>query len=138
MAMKYSKFAQISFFEFVLIFLLFGFLFTSSIYDSKTIDKDHKIGVDSFLDSIYYSEDFRNLTFDENLSASALSEDWTQVQLLLDNSFNNYELILSNSSDSKHIFSCDAKYNKYYSERIISIKNNTRFEFRQLRLGVCY
>ena len=138
MAMINNKLAQLSFFEFVLIFLLFGFLFTSVVYDFKIIPKDHKISIDSFLDSVYYSEDFRNLTFDEDLSQTTLSEDWGQLQLLLDNSFSNYELILSNISNSKYIFSCDAKYNKYYSEKIISIRNNTSFEFRQLRLGVCY
>lgn len=133
-----NKQSQISFVEFVLVFLLFGFLFTTLHYDTNLSEKDYKLTIDSFLDSIYYSENYRSLIIDEDLSKSTLTGNWTNFQAQLNKSFTNYEFIISNSSYSKKIYSCSAIYNKYYVERFISIKNNTKYDFRKIKLGVCY
>ncbi len=133
------KKSQIAFFEFTLVFLLFGFIFTSNILiQNNDIEKDYKVTVDSMLNSIYYLEDFRNITLDEDLSQSLITQNWDNVETILNSSFNNFELIISNNTVSKKIFICSATYNKIYNEKIISIKNNTKFEFRKITLGVCY
>jgi hypothetical protein len=134
----HNRKCQVSFIEFVLIFLLFGFLFTSINYSNSISEEDRKYSVDSFLDSLYYDSEVRNLSLDENLSSSSLTENWDNVEIYLNSTFLNYELIISNSLDSKKIFNCNEDYEKYFSERIISIKNNTNFEFRKVTLGVCY
>ncbi len=137
-SLYHNRQSQVSFIEFVLVFLMFGFLFTTITYSNSIIDEDRKYTVDSMLDSLYNLEEFRNLTLDEDLSSSSLTGDWDNIESYLNSSFLGYELLISNNSFSKKIFSCSETYEKYFSENIISIKNNTEFDFRKVTLGVCY
>lgn len=117
-------------------------LFVSAFVYFGTVDQsndiNYKYSIDSVLDSIYYSESYRNLIMDENLTSPSVEEDWTNVSDVLSEVFLNYELILFDDVDEKLIFSCSSKFNKYYTERVISIKDNDNFGFRKVRLGVCY
>lgn len=130
--------SQISIIELPLLLLMFsGFLFFyGGLFEPEEID--YKLEVDSFLDSIIYNGDFRSLFLDEDLSVIVISDDWSNFEDLLNDSFLNYEIILSNLTIEKTIYSCDATHWKYMTERIISIENNENFEFRLIRLGVCY
>ena len=131
--------AQITVVEMGLLFLLFGTILGVLGMHFYEDDSNYISQVDSFLDMIYYSNQFRSLFMGEDLGSSAISEDWIDLGVLLNNSFGsgNYEVILSNLSNSKKIYSCESNYEKYYVERILSINNNTLFEFRMIRLGVC-
>ena len=136
--MKLSKKTQISIIEIPLLLLLFiSFLFIPGIlHQSET--KDYKLSIDSFFDSIIYSEDYRDIFMDENLSKLSITEDYSNLKIVLDKVFIHYDLSISNLTVEKKIFSCEPIFNKYVSERIISIKNNDNFEFRKIILGVCY
>lgn len=130
--------AQVSIIELPFVFLLFGFILFYLHTNLDFNDQDHKLQIESFLDSIYYNENFRNEIFLENLSSDIITSNWSNFSLLANSSFSNYELIISTDILSKKIFSCDDTYNKYYSENIISIQNNTNYEFRKITFGVCY
>lgn len=100
--------------------------------------QDYKFRISSLVDALIMEENYRNIIMLENLSSSSITEDWTNIAQLINKSFLNYEIILSNNSVEKEIFICNASYSKFFDEKIISIKNNTLFEFRKIRLGVCY
>lgn len=130
--------SQISVIELPFMFLLLGFIlfyFYSSIDFNET---SHKLEIESFLDSIYYSENFRTQIFQEDLSSLIVTSNWSNFSQIASSSFLNYELIISNNTVSKKIFSCNSTYNKYYAENILSIENNNNFEFRKIMFGVCY
>lgn len=130
--------SQISVIELPFMFLLLGFIlfyFYSSIDFNET---SHKLEIESFLDSIYYSENFRTQIFQEDLSSLIVTSNWSNFSQIASISFLNYELIISNNTVSKKIFSCNSTYNKYYVENILSIENNNNFEFRKIMFGVCY
>jgi len=133
------KKGQISAIEIPIIFLL---LSSALIYFNFTSDLsnniDYSLTIDSFLNSLYFSNQFRKNIMLENLSTTTIIQDWSQVDTLLNKSFSNYELIISNKTTSKYIFSCNATYNKYFSQKTIAIYNNSNFEFRKITLGVCY
>ncbi len=135
--MMFNNRCQFSVIEMTFVFLLFLFAVTFFVSKSNIAQVDYKYNVESFLDSIYYSEDYRDLFFDEDLSNIAITQDWSTFNDFVNNSFNNYEFVLSNNSVSKNIITCDGDY-KYYSQRVISIKDNSNFEFRKIKLGVCY
>ena len=101
-------------------------------------NKDYSVTINSFLNAIYSSDEFRNIIMKENLSSVTITENWTNMSKLLNETFGKYELIISNNTVSKKIFSCNTTYNKFFSEKIISIQNNSDFEFRKIKLGVCY
>jgi len=133
-----NKKALISVFEIAFVFLIFS---SSIIYFNKVsnqIEPDYKLTIESSLNSLYYLNETRYIFMNEDLLSSTLTQNWTNISIYLNSSFKNYEFIISNNSISKKIFSCNATYNKYFSEKIIAISNNTNFEFRKIRLGVCY
>jgi len=137
--MELKKKSQISAFEMTMATIL---LFSSIMYFGYYIDEKnigfHKTQIDSFLDTMYYSEDFRNIMMNEDLSQEALTEDWTNVSLLLNTSFRSYEILISNETLTKTIYSCTEVSGKEYSEKIIAILDNDYYEFRKITLGVCY
>ena len=77
---------------------------------------------------------------DEELSVFFISEDWETLNSTLSKMYRNFEVIVSNGSVSKTVISCrEGNYTtRYFSERVVSIRDNDRYEFRKLRLGVCY
>ncbi len=138
--------AQISIIEFPMLIMLFS-LFIGGIYIIPNLaQNDFSNNIESFLDSVYYSDDFRENVILENLSKDSLDVDWSNLNLILSEVYGdgNYEIIISNLTYSKVIFSCNASLNKYYAERIISIFNNSNtdnnsiYDFRKIKLGVCY
>ena len=137
--MELNKKAQISAFEMTMATIL---LFSSIMYFGYYIDEKsigfHKTQIDSFLDTMYYSEDFRNIIMNEDLSQVTLTEDWTNISLLLNTSFRNYEILISNETVTKTIYSCTEDSGKEYSEKIIAILDNDYYEFMKITLGVCY
>lgn len=132
------KKTQISVIELPMLFLLFGF---ALVYFNTSLDFndiDYKLRIDSFLDSLYFSENFRNTIYNENLSSNSITSNWSNFSNLANSSFLKYELIISNNTISKTIFFCNDSNNKYFKEYILSIQNNTNFEFRKIKFGVCY
>jgi hypothetical protein len=123
--------------------LLIGLLLSSLIYLSYNSHREelqsYNYLVDSSIDAIYYSENFRDLIVSENLSVGILTQDWTEMQNILDYKFNNYELVIFNNTYEKVIFNgCDYDYkNKIIKERIVVLKNASSYDFRIIRLGVC-
>ena len=118
----------------VLMFVSVSYYMTSN----PVFDHPYQESVDSMLDAIYQSGDFSQMVLSENLSAFFPSQDWTSISRILNESYNDYELIISNTTYSKKIYICQARYSKINSQRIITISNNTQFEFRKVTLGVCF
>lgn len=136
--MEISVRSQITIFEMVFVFALLSFTVAFTSVANQPMNKDYKLSVDSFVDALYYSEDFRDVFMGEDLSVSSASQDWSMIQGNLSLAFLDYELIIANGSVEKKIFSCASDYNKYYAERVIAVNDSDTFEFRMLRLGVCY
>ena len=137
--MELNKKTQISAFEMTLATIL---LFSSIMYFGYYIDEKnigiHKTQIDSFLDTIYYNEDFRIIIMSEDLSQASLTQNWTTFSTLLNTSFKRYEILISNETVTKTIYSCTEISGKEYTEKIISILDNDNYEFRRITLGVCY
>jgi len=138
--LNFGKNGMFSVFEIAIVFLLlsFSFQYFNNYSSSLKLDEGNKFMIDSSLDSLYNTNSFRDTIMVEDLSNSNIIENWDPIFSYLNSSFLNYELILSNLTTSKIIKSCNATTEKYLSERIFAIKNNTIYEFRMLRLGVCY
>lgn len=135
--MKFNK-AQFSVVE--IVFLLFLFVGVSSliVFDFKLPTKNYNSYLESGLNAIYYSSDYRDIIIAEDLSLPGLTEDWTNLNQTLNSMMGDFELIVSNESDSKIIFSCTESSGKFFDERIIAVNNGSIFNFRKLTLGVCY
>ncbi|MFW6009301.1 MAG: hypothetical protein ACOCP8_08575 [archaeon] len=130
--------------QFVLVeILLIGLLFSSLLYLTYNSNRDdvqsYYYTVDSSIDAIYYSESFRNIILNEDLSVIDLTQNWTELESILNNKFKSYEFVISNITDKKTIFDgCAGDYhNKIIKERIIALKNISNYEFRIIKLGVC-
>ena len=133
-----NKNALISIFEIVFILTLFSGAIIYFTTSHNLEEKDYKFTIETSLDRIYYDVNNRGILFDEDLSQTSLTQNWTNISTFLNSTFLNYELILSNKTVDKIIFNCSSLNEKYFSEKVISIKNNTVFEFRKIKLGVCY
>ena len=131
------KRAQISVVEGILMILLFVFFFSSLTLYSQTTYTGSSVNLDSLLDSIYYSENYRDIIMNEDLSSEELSQDWSEIESVLNNSVGSYELILLNKTTNKKITECQASYGKNFEERIFG-SSQDEYEFRKLRIGVCY
>lgn len=132
--------SQLSIVEVAFVLLLFSFV---AVYFSFDFDlneqKNYQVNLDSSLNSIYYSESFRNKIMSEDLSVEAFTNDYGDLESLLENMYVNYEFIISDDVNSKKIFTCSDSSMKYYSEKIISISDSGNiYNFRKIRIGVCY
>lgn len=132
------KKAQITVVEMSFVALLFAATLVYLVSPASSVSSDYRYNIDSFLDTINTDSEFRDLILAENLSNSTIDGDWSNVENLLNNSFRKYELRVLNETTSKLIYSCNTSYDKYFVERLISISNLTNYEFRKVRLGVCY
>lgn len=132
------KKSQITVIEISLVILMFGVFITNFGGIEQSEDIDPILRVDSLLDSIYQQGSFREIVMQENLSSSSLSQDWSNLTLMVEKNFQNYELVIYNDSRTKFIESCTQNYYKNYAERVFAIEDNDNYEFRVLRLGVCY
>ncbi len=130
--------AQFSVIEigFVLL-LLFTFMIHIKPFGFEFQD-DKKILVDSYLHSLKFNSTIRDLVLNENLSNSSLSQNWSQVDIYLGESFLSYSLNVGNSTTTKSIISCSGAYGKYVSEDIIATDSSNNYDFRKISLGVCY
>jgi hypothetical protein len=121
----------------LLILTIYGFLLAIK----WSFEEKQQVKLNSLIDSIYFSEKFRDNIFNENISNPSLSTNWQELNTILKNSLNDYELKLITDSNSKLIFSCSKNYEEYsyvyFVERILFIKDNNNFEKRIIRLGVC-
>lgn len=139
MEMKLTNKTQVSVFEIILvIFLFFSSITYYGFYNYNYNSQVHKVQIESFLDGIAYGDNFRVLIMSEDLSQNTITGNWTNFTILLNNSFTSYELIISNKTVSKTIVSCNETSGKYYIERFIALKDNSYYEFRKIKLGVCY
>ena len=133
-----NKIGQFSVVEILFVILLIGSVSGYIFFDFKEVNKDYSTFVESGLDVIYYSEDYRNIIINENLQVGGLTENWNNLELALSDMTNNFELIILDNSDSKVIFSCNETSGKILDERVISVNSGDKFSFRKVRLGVCY
>lgn len=129
---------QMSTVEIALVVMIFAFGISCLRFSNVFSQQDYKFSVDSALDSIYYSEDFRDIILSEDLSSSSPTQNWDDLKSLLDDMFINYEFVLSNVTYNKALYSCSNGYEKYIAQRIIAIKDNDNYDFRVVSLGVCY
>ncbi|MCA9497020.1 MAG: hypothetical protein KC589_08810 [Nanoarchaeota archaeon] len=136
--MIFFKKSLFSVVEIPLVIVLFVSAFVYYGTMNQPNDVNYKFNIDSMLDSMYYSENYRHLIMDENLSSLTIDGNWSNVSSVLSEAFLNYELIIFDSDNGKKIFSCSSKFDKFYGERVISIKDNDIYDFRKIRLGVCY
>ncbi len=131
--------SQIAVFEMIFaVILLISSIVYFGIYIPDQSNGLHKIQVESFMNSIYYNEEFRSNFIMENLSQSIVTENFNNLTYLLNKSFSNYGFKISNESISKTIFSCNETLGKEINQKLIAIKNNDIYEFRILTLEVCY
>ena len=130
--------AQLSVVEmgFVLLLLSTYLLYLGTLPSVPSPDPQYQI--DSALDSLYYSEEYRDLFLNENLDIALPTGNWTNVTEYLNRSFSSYELIIASESQEKYIETCSASYYKSFSERILVVDTSgEEYEFRKLSLGVC-
>lgn len=129
--------AQVSSIEILFALMLFGTYVFYISDNSVETQRDYAKSIDSALDSIYNNDNYRNIMMGEDLSKSINTRDWNPLLTVLDNSYSSYELVISNSTNQKTIISCSDGYNKYLSQRVIAV-NSSDYQFRKIRLGVCY
>lgn len=136
--MGVKKKSQISVIEMAVVLGLFG---AFSIYFGSLVEVnqvDYQFQIDSLLDSIYYSEDYRSVIMSEDLTSSELSQDWDEIINFIEEDVENFEIVVGNLSNEKIVTFCTGVYHKSFSEKVISIEDNDNFEFRKIRIGVCY
>lgn len=134
-----TKFAQIAIFEFSLIALLFSGLALYLTVDTQPNSNDYySYNIQSYLSALTKTDNFREKVILENLSSQTLTQDWTQILLNIEKSYTNFELKLSNSTDSKFIKSCNSTNGKFMTKSFISSYNNTIFDTKTIIFGVCY
>ncbi len=121
---------------FVILLISSGLYYVYEI--QQPLPENYNFQIESALNSLYINDSFRSLVISEDLSVSGVSGNWTLISNLLDAMFSEYELQVSNISVSKNIFSCSSNYNKYYDERVVGVSDGSVYEFRTVRLGVCY
>jgi hypothetical protein len=123
------------------LFLIFSFVGLAIYHESNVNSLDYNLILNSVANSILYSNNFREQFILENLSTSSLTENWSVLQNDLNQMLPDYVLYISNGTITKKIFSCSYEALNYskidYVERIISIYNNSNYEFRIIKLGVC-
>lgn len=137
--MKHNSKSQVSVFEIgFAVTLLFAFTIYFGFYIMDDGVGVHKTQVESFTNSMYYSEEFRNLFMNEDLSQSTITQNWTNFSNLASNAFVSYSLVLSNETINKTIYSCTEISGKEITEKIMFIRDNNYSEFRKITFGVCY
>lgn len=134
--MKFKK-SQITVIEVSFIFILFFGVISFFVVKPCVSEINYQKSIDSVADSIYYSEYFRSIIMDEDLTDSIKTEDWSAFESFMDSILPTYDFVISNVTLSETLYSCDGDF-KEFAERIISIKNNDIFEYRTFRIGVCY
>lgn len=132
------KKSQFSVIEVIFLVLLFSVISSYVFFDFKIPQKDYNLLLETSLDSIYYSEDYRQIIIDESLILSSLTEDWSQINVSLEKMLGDFELIVLDGSRSKVIVSCVESSGKVFDERIITVDSGDSYDFRKIRLGVCY
>lgn len=100
---------------------------------------DYKESLDSYLVSLQINETFRQTIINENLSEESLTQNWSTIEVELENSFHDYELRIKSydQNQSKLIFQCQTKTNKEFSSIYVVVDGNN-YDFREVILGVCY
>ncbi len=135
-----SRSSQFAIVELSLLALLIsGAIVYLIYYDNSYMDFDYGFQASSALDTVFTLTTFRDIVISEDLSNSTLTEDWSEITNFLSSAFLKYELLIINDFNEKTIISsCNNYFKREYFERIVSIGNETQFEFRKIRLGVCY
>ena len=143
--MNNFKKSQMSIIESVFMIMLFVVFSTYYSYDTNSLiaTQDYTFSIDSAVNSIYYSDDYRNIIFEEDLLNSTIDfVKWDSMNQTLSNMFYNFELVITDDTGnySKTIFECkQGMYNKLLSERMFFCGADLdNCNFRVLRLGVCY
>jgi hypothetical protein len=125
-----------SVFEVSSVILLTMLAFTLIYLDLDIEGKSKSIKVDTIADILILNEDFNFNLLNEDLSVDTISQNWSKIAVLLDNSLTNYELTIKNQSFEKDIFLCDGTYKKTYVKRFVMFYNQT-YDFRTFKLALC-
>ncbi len=108
-------------------------------YNNLNNNKGIFLEIDTLANSLIKNNNFRLTILSENLSSQNLNNNWSAIENILNKSYKNYFLSITNTSIEKIVFNCSGKFkNKIVTEKIIYIYNNTYADFRILKLGVCY
>lgn len=136
---KKTKLSQIAIIEFSLIALLFSGLFLYlTVEPQPNSNQYYSYNIQSYLSALTKTDNFREKTVLENLSTQTLTQDWTQIISDISKSYSNFELKLSNITNSKTIISCNSTNGKIITNSYISSYNNTIFDSKTIIFGVCY
>lgn len=112
--------------------MLLGYINSDFFIDSNS----QVIYSESFFDTLLYYDN--DVFLEEDLSVSSITANWSAITNLLNSSLISYSIEISNSTVNKTIFSCSENYGKHITERVVSIKDNSLYEFRIVRFGICY
>lgn len=130
--------AQISVVELTLAMVLFAaFSANFGLIDQPSL-QDPQLQLESLSDSMYYLGDYRERLLLENLSDSNPTQNWSSIQSILDSELTNYELVVGNETVEKVIQSCQGAFYESFSEKFVTVLNETKYDFRFIRIGVCY
>jgi len=140
--MKNTK-SQISIIEIIFIILLLSVFFSYYSYNPDMFfqEKEYKNELNTIADSIYYSENYRDLIINENLTNNSIDyTKWNNFNQTISKLISNYEIIIRENNLSKNIFNCSGKIkNREFVERIIFCNNlSTVCKFRKIQIGGCY
>ena len=130
--------AQISIVELTLAMVLFaGFSASFGLIDQPSL-QDPQLQLESLSESLYYLGDYRESLLLENLSDSTPSQDWSSLESILDSELTNYELVVGNQTVEKILQQCQGTFYESFSEKFVTVLNETEYDFRFIRIGVCY
>ena len=134
-----NKKGQFSAVEILLMIIMFATVATFFGNNPLSTSNDFKYSVESSINSIYQSNNYRNSIIDENLSTDTNSQNWSSLENLLNKKYNSYKVKILNKTSKKTILDkCNQTYNnKLISEKIVSTTGNDKYEFRRIRLEVC-
>ncbi len=132
-----NKLAQFSIIELPVAFIIFSISFVYFINSNLDYNLEIDSDLNSMLDSLLVDGEFVNLVLSENMSNLSLDGDWSSYNLTLSKVYSNFDLEIFDGINNKKIFFCSGNYEKLIVSNFVTIYNNTLYDFREVRLGVC-
>ena len=133
----YNK-SQFSVVEIAFVILLITVAISYVSFDFYTSSKNYNLILETGLDSLMNDMTFRDLVIKEDIIDKSVNLDWSNIGTKLDSMLVKYELIIYDDVESQLIYSCEEINGKIYDERLVLVSSDNDFDFRKVRLGVCY
>lgn len=133
-----SKIAQFSIIELPIAFLLFSSIIYLLANNNTNLPSSNlQLPTESTLLNLVESSNFQNLVLNEDLSSSTITGNWTYFNDTLTSQFLHFDLEIIKGNSNKKIFNCSSDLNKIIYSNFVYIYNNSEYDFREVRLGVC-